>query len=78
MTKRRSITCSLAVPLTALLISIQPTLSASAAASPSSKVQLDNIEKRIEKDELGDDVYAQLDAIIQREPTNYRAHLYLG
>lgn len=81
MTKRRSIFCSFVVPLVSALISIQPQLSLSAgAASPAanSKTQLDNIEKRIEKDELGEDVYAQLDEIIQREPNNYRAHLYLG
>lgn len=79
MTKRRSIFCTLAVPLASLLISAQTqTLSSAAAAELSSKAQLDNIEKRIEKDELGDDVYGQLDKIIQSEPTNYRAHLYLG
>ena len=79
MTKKRSIICSLAVPIVSTLISVQSLVVLSAKAAESgSKVQLDNIEKRIEKDELGEDVYTQLDQIITREPTNYRAHLYLG
>lgn len=81
MTKKSSIICSLAIPflLPFLLSASQPLcLSAFAATGAVSKTQLDNIEKRIEKDELGDDVYAQLDEIIQKEPGNYRAHLYLG
>jgi len=41
-------------------------------------VQLEAIEKKIESDQLSDDVYAQLEAIIAKEPTNHKAHLYLG
>lgn len=49
-----------------------------AAQSTAFGAQLDAIEKKIEKEELSDEVYAQLDNIIAKEPTNYRAHLYLG
>ena len=49
-----------------------------AAAQEGSAAQLDAIEKKIEKDQFGDEMYAQLDSIITKEPTNFRAHLYLG
>jgi tetratricopeptide (TPR) repeat protein len=76
VTRKRSITCALALPLIwTLFCGPQTTL---AAASTAFGAQLDAIEKKIEKDELGDEVYAQLDSIISKEPTNYRAHLYLG
>lgn len=74
MTKNRSIIL-LAMPLVWTLAAAQLTF---AAAPPSISEQLEAIEKKIEKDELSDEVYAQLDSIITKEPTNYRAHLYLG
>lgn len=49
-----------------------------AVETPEIKAQLDTIEKKVEKDELGEDVYAQLERIIAQDPKNYRAHLYLG
>ncbi len=76
MRKKRSITCALALPLICMLYS-GPQLTYAAAATAFG-AQLDAIEKKVEKDELGDEVYAQLDSIISKEPTNYRAHLYLG
>lgn len=74
---KRSIICALALPLVSSLISI-PHHASFAAAPLSTSAQLDAIEKRIEADELSDDVYAQLESIITKEPTNPKAHLYLG
>lgn len=47
-------------------------------SSTAYKEQLDAIQKKLEKDEIGNDVYAELEKIIEADPTNYRAHLYLG
>ena len=74
MTRNRSIIL-LALPFVWTFTTAQLTF---AAAPPSTSAQLEAIEKKIEKDELSDEVYAQLDSIITKEPTNYRAHLYLG
>ena len=67
----------LALPFICSLFSLQTQMTF-AAASAGSDAQLEAIEKKIEKDELGDEIYAALDAIITKEPTNYKAHLYLG
>ncbi len=77
MRKKRSITCVLALPIIWTSSVGQPQMTW-AATQAGAGTQLDAIEKKIEKDELGDEIYAQLDAIIQSEPSNYRAHLYLG
>lgn len=75
MTRKRSITL-LALPFICILSAGQQ-MTFAAASAPSS-AQLEAIEKKIEKDELSDEVYAELDSIISKDPTNYRAHLYLG
>ncbi|MBA3855669.1 MAG: hypothetical protein C0507_02050 [Cyanobacteria bacterium PR.3.49] len=74
---KRSIFCALALPLVSSLIAFSSAVTF-AAPPPSTSSRLDAIEKRIEADELSDDVYAQLEAIIAKEPTNPKAHLYLG
>ncbi len=67
----------LALPIVCSLCSIQPQFTF-AAVPASASAQLDAVEKRLEKDEIAEDVYEQLGAIIEKDPTNYRAHLYLG
>ncbi len=74
---KRSINCALALPIICILMTAAPKATL-AAAQEGSAAQLDAIEKKIEKDQFGDEMYAQLDSIITKEPTNFRAHLYLG
>lgn len=75
--KCKRLSLLLALPIVCSLCNFQPQF-VFAAAPATASAQLDAIEKRLEKDEIGEDVYEQLGEIIQKEPTNYRAHLYLG